>query len=342
MVGLDDDHLALDLLIRGFQISRVIRLVADLGIADRILPEAVSNVTELASASGVLPEQLLRVMRVLAAFGIFRVGSDGTVTHTPRSLLLRSDVPNSLYHGARFWTATGSWRAWESLDAALHGRVPHEVAWGTSRFDYLRNTPDEARTFDAFMANYPDNRHSAIAAAYDFSKANLIADIGGGNGETLRRILAFYPAMRGIVFDRTDVVAAIPPDALAGGRITTQGGSFFDGVPTDADLYLLVFVLHNWADEDASRILRSCRAAMQTGARLLVVEGLIDPDPLRGLTMEYLLDMQMMAMFGNARERTEAEFRELLTDAGLDLIRVIATDSPVFVLEAVPRLGQYA
>ena len=63
MVGLDDDHLALDLLIRGFQISRVIRLVADLGIADRILPEAVSNVTELASASGVLPEQLLRAMR---------------------------------------------------------------------------------------------------------------------------------------------------------------------------------------------------------------------------------------------------------------------------------------
>ena len=58
MRGLDDDRLALDLLIRGFQISRVIRLVADLGIADRILPEAVSNVTELASASGVLPEQL--------------------------------------------------------------------------------------------------------------------------------------------------------------------------------------------------------------------------------------------------------------------------------------------
>ena len=51
---------------------------------------------------------------------------------------------------------------------------------------YLHKTPDEARIFDAFMANYPDNRHSAVAAAYDFSKAHLIADIGGGNGEALR------------------------------------------------------------------------------------------------------------------------------------------------------------
>ena len=134
------------------------------------------------------------------------------------------------------------------------------------------------------------------------------------------------------------MVASIPPGQFADGRITTQGGSFFDSVPTDADLYLLVRVLHDWADEDASRILRSCLAAMPTGARLLVVEGLIDPDPLCGPATEYLIDMQMMAMFGNARERTEAEFRELLTGAGFDLTRVIATASPVSILEAVPRL----
>lgn len=336
MARTEDDCLALDLLIRGFQVSRVIRLVADLGIADRVLPDAASNVMELASASGVLSEALLRAIRVLAAFEIFRIDHDGMVAHTPRSLLLRTNVPNSLHYAARFWTATGSWRAWEALDSALHGKVPHEVVWGMSRFDYLRNTPDEARIFDAFMANFPDNRHNALAAAYDFSKAHLIADIGGGNGEALRRILALYPSIRGIVFDRPDVVAAIPSDALTDGRIMTQGGSFFDGVPAGADLYMLIRVLHDWADEDVARILRSCRSAMRDGARLLVVEGLIDPDPSRGPATEYLIDMQMMAMFGSARERTEAEFRELLIDAGFDLTNVIATTSPVCILEAVP------
>jgi hypothetical protein len=106
-----DDRLAVDLLIRGFQVSRTIRLVADLAIADRIAPGASGSISELAKACGVLAQPLLRALRLLAAFGIFRVDAQGTVTHTPRSLLLRTDVPNSLHYSARFWTRPGSWRA---------------------------------------------------------------------------------------------------------------------------------------------------------------------------------------------------------------------------------------
>jgi hypothetical protein len=69
------------------------------------------------------------------------------------------------------------------------------------------------------MANFPDNRHAAIAAAYDFSGARLIADVGGGNGALLRHILARFPGPCGLVFDLEDVVRAIPPDGLMEGRI---------------------------------------------------------------------------------------------------------------------------
>ncbi|MGO9931135.1 MAG: methyltransferase [Steroidobacteraceae bacterium] len=106
-----------------------------------------------------------------------------------------------MHHSARFWAAPGSWRAWEKLDEAMVGRVPYEVAWKMSRFEYLRAHQDEARRFDAMMANFPDNRHDAIAAAYDFSEVARIADIGGGNGATLRHILARFPAPRGLLLD---------------------------------------------------------------------------------------------------------------------------------------------
>ncbi|WEX76775.1 methyltransferase [Sinorhizobium numidicum] len=245
-------------------------------------------------------------------------------------------MPNSLHHGARFWTAAGSWRAWEYLDAALHGKVPHEVAWGTDRFSYLRDNPGEARLFDAFMANFPDDRHNAVAASYDFSTVGLIADIGGGNGEALRRIAAVYPHVRGILFDRMHVIAAIPAEMLAQGRITPQVGSFFDQVPPGADLYMLIRVLHDWPDDDARRILRCCRAAIPEDGRLLVVEALMPADPSLGQPTEYLIDMQMMAMFGSARERTESEFDALLADTGFDLVRVIPTASSVSILESVP------
>jgi O-methyltransferase domain len=330
----DDELAALDRLLRGFQVSRMLRLVADLGIADRIMPDDRMTVGELARDCGVQPQPLMRVLQALAAFGVFAVAADGSIAHTARSRLLRTDRPNSLHHSARFWTAPGSWRAWERLDVALTGGVPHEAVWGMGRFEYLRAHPDEARVFDAMMANFPDNRHAAMAAAYDFSGARLIADIGGGNGAMLRHILARFPGPCGLVFDLEDVVRAIPPDNLMEGRIAVRAGSFFDGVPTGADFYLLIRVLHDWGDEDCLRILRACRAAMGPGALLLIGELILDPDPARGRPTDYLLDMQMMAIFGIARERTEAEFRGLLAEAGFALRRAIPTGSPISILEA--------
>jgi hypothetical protein len=331
----DHELAALDLLLRGFQISRMLRLVADLGVADRITPDGGATLGDLARDCGVQPQPLMRVLQALAAFGVFAVAADGSVAHTPRSRLLRTDRPNSLHHAARFWTAPGSWRAWERLDVALTGRVPHEAAWGMGRFEYLRSHPEEARVFDAMMANFPDNRHAAMAAAYDFSGARLIADVGGGNGAMLRHILTRFPGPCGLVFDLEDVVRAIPPDALMEGRITVAAGSFLECVPAGADVYLLIRVLHDWCDEDCLRILRACRAAMGPEVLLLIGELILDPDPARGRPIGYLHDMQMMAMFGSARERTEAEFRGLLAEAGFTLRRVIPTGSPVSILEGV-------
>ena len=330
----DSDRTALDLLLKGFQISRMLRLAADLGIADRILPDGHMSVDTLAADCEVHPTQLARVLRALAAFEIFLVSAEGTVAHTPRSRLLRTDAPGSLHHAARFWTSPGSWKAWGELDAALAGRVPHEAAWGMSRFAYLRAHLDEARIYDAMMAAFPDDRHAAIAAAYDFSSARLVCDVGGGDGTTLRHILTSLPELRGLVFDQKDVVSAIPADGLMNGRIAIAEGNFFDSVPGGADIYMLVRVLHNWSDEDCLRILRACRLAMGPESRLLLGEELLEPDPSCGHPSAYLIDMQMMAMFGGARARTEDEFSALLASSGLTLQRVVATASSVSIIEA--------
>lgn len=332
----NDDRAALDLLVRGFQVSRMLRLVADLGVADRIAPEAQIDIEPLAVACGAQPQPLVRVLRALAAFDVFTVSVDGAIGHTPRSRLLRTDTPNSMHHSARFWAGPGSWSAWGMLDAAMTGGVPHEVAWNMSRFEYLRAHPDEARNFDAMMANFPDNRHAAISATYDFSAASLIADIGGGNGAMLRHILARFPASRGLLVDREDVVGAVRPDDLLDGRIQAVGGSFFDGIPSGADIYMLVRVLHDWSDEDCVRILRACRTAMKSDAVLLVCEQIFEPDPAKSRATGYLVDTQMMAMFGSARERTEREFSRLLSESGFALRKVIPTRSPVWIVEAAP------
>src|SRR5690348_3171909 len=84
----DPERTALDLLLRGFQISRMLRLVADLGIADRIAPGGCVPVESLATDCKVSPTQLIRVLRAIAALRVFSVTADGVVAHTARSLLL--------------------------------------------------------------------------------------------------------------------------------------------------------------------------------------------------------------------------------------------------------------
>jgi hypothetical protein len=324
----------LDLLLRGFQVSRTLRLIADFGIADVVPKEGWIGAQKVAAARGISPEPLVRVLRLLATFDVFRIDTDGRVSHTPRSLLLRTDASNSMHYAARFWTSRGSWNAWGELDAAMTGGIPHYAAWNASRFDYLRQHPEEARVFDEMMANITNDRHASLAAAYDFSHAALIADIGGGSGATLRQILARSSGTRGLIYDRDDVVSALIPSDLMAGRIEANFGSFFEGIPAGADIYLLVKVLHDWSDQDCIRILSACRSAMGHGSLLLVCEQILDSeceDP-----PAYLIDTHMMAMFGQARERSQKDFHQLFLSAGFAPARTISTASPISILEAMP------
>jgi hypothetical protein len=171
---------------------------------------------------------------------------------------------------------------------------------------------------------------------YDFGAVATLADVGGGNGAALARILQRYPGMRGVLFDLPGVVEHAAP-ALAGAGVSARcravGGSFLEPgmLPAGADAYLLRHVLHNWDDEHALAILRNLRGVMGAGARLLVVERIVPPGD--GPSPAKLMDLTMLVIHGGA-ERTEDEFRRLFEAAGLRPGRVVPTAAEVSVIEA--------
>ena len=120
-----------------------------------------------------------------------------------------------------------------------------------------------------------------------------------------------------------------------GDRAECVPGDFFASVPEGGDAYLLSRVLHDWEDGDAARILATCRSAMQTGVRLLVVEAIL-PERASDAPAVIRMDLHMLILFG-ARERTEAEFRNLLDAAGFTVQRVVRTGSfaGLGIIEAV-------
>jgi hypothetical protein len=121
-------------------------------------------------------------------------------------------------------------------------------------------------------------------------------------------------------------------------RCEFLSGDFFESVPAGADVYLLKSVIHDWDDERARAILRTCRSAMSPGARLLVLERML-PARMQPIPAHQALarsDLNMRVMLG-AQERTEAEFAELLHAAGFGSIPSWPAGAEFTYLEAAPQ-----
>jgi O-methyltransferase domain len=142
--------------------------------------------------------------------------------------------------------------------------------------------------------------------------------------------------VHGTVFDRPQVVGAALQAIEAKNyqaRCQAVAGDFFQAVPQGGDLYVLKFILVDWKDAEALRILQNCRAAITADGKLLIIEMTI-PDTNTSSPAQ-LFDLNMLVMTGG-QERTQSEYGVLLARAGFRLNRVVATGSPFHVLEAIP------
>jgi orsellinic acid C2-O-methyltransferase len=192
------------------------------------------------------------------------------------------------------------------------------------------------------MQSMTQGVNGALISHYPFGNFKWIVDVGGGNGSLLLSVLARHPTMRATVFDLPHVAEAarlhIAEQGLSD-RCEAVGGDAFVAVPSGADAYVLKGVIHDWEDNEAIRILRSCRAAMKEGSKLLLIDRILPEriDPNDALTRgRFITDINMFLNPGG-RERTEAELRDLLSRAGLRLARVIPMPSPQAVTEVEPK-----
>jgi hypothetical protein len=108
---------------------------------------------------------------------------------------------------------------------------------------------------------------------------------------------------------------------------------FNTAVDVGGDLYVLKHIIHDWNDAKATQILKCVRAAIPATGKLLLVELVVPP----GFPPHFahVLDLEMMVIC-DGKERTEAEYRDLLAGAGFRLTRVVPTEGPHSLVEAVP------
>lgn len=328
-----DVHQRMNAMVTSHWVSQMVRAAVDLSLADHLATEDLTA-DEIALREGSAPSTTFRLMRACVALGLLTADGD-RFRGTPLLGTLRTDAHGSLRGLALATTLPGQWLAWNEFTASVRtGRTQVGAALGTDFFDYLEEHPSEARDFSAGMSSTTSLWAGEAAKVIDTTSANLAVDVGGANGSLLHLLLDADPNLRGIVFDRPNIVEEAAAETARRGlaeRTEVVAGDFFRSVPP-ADLYLLKFILHDWDDERCIKLLERCRQAMAPGGRIAIVEMLVgelsDPGP------GALMDMNMLAIVPG-QERSLAEYDALLTAAGLRRTAVRETSSPQSVIEAV-------
>jgi hypothetical protein len=313
--------------------------VARLGIADH-LTEAPIDITQLARNTATNADALARVLRVLASLGVLSEPQHDQFALTPVGALLRTDHPHSMRGLAVMFSDPWQVQSFAQMEQVIRtGTDGPTLIFGEHAFDYFAKHPDEAANFHHAMTSFSTSAMDAILQVADFSRFHRMADCGGGHGLVISKVAQKYPNLQGVLYDLPEVVAGAPAAGFISqveGRVHVEAGSFFERVPEGCDAYLMKHIIHDWSDADGRTILSLMReqlvkTAPDTG-RVFLAEMVVPETP--GPAPARMLDMEMLVCTRGGRERTHAQFSELFRSAGLRLVSITPTQSPMCLIEA--------
>ena len=323
-------------LISGFWIARGVYVIAKLGIPD-LLAGGAKTAEELAQQTDVHAPSLFRILRALVSVGVLAVDSENRFALTPLTETLVTNAPGSLRWFAVSELGQEHYPAWGNLMHSVKtGEIAFDEFFGMDIWAYFQRNPADAAVFNDSMSGMTAVVNESLTTLYDFSKFKTVVDVGGGHGALITRILKANPEAKGVLYDAPQVVSGAQDRLNAEGlsdRCETVAGDFFKSVPAGGDVYVMKWIIHDWDDERAIRILKNCRTQMNPDSRLIIVDCVV-PDSNEPHFAKFI-DLNMLVMTGG-KERTQDEFAKLFDAAGFKLLRVIPTEAPTSIIEGQP------
>ncbi len=249
--------------------------------------------------------------------------NNGKISLTADGYQLTSGATGSLKEACILW-GEEHMHAWMHLDYTVKTGLPaFEKLYGCGFFDYIASLPDKLQNYHKAMDSYAADDYGKLPVLFDFSEHGSIMDVGGGLGFLIQKMAEVYPEKVCILFDKPEVIAISPAE-----KIRKIGGDFFKKLPSGSDAIFLTRVLHDWDDVHCLKILANCYAALPEGGSLYVIENLTD----RAKTRHALLELNMRIIC-KSFERSEEQYRALLTTAGFDIQEIVQVNEIQFMIK---------
>lgn len=293
-----------------------------------------ASYASVAEKVGLSENLVFRIIRQAISNNVFFESTPGKVSRTVLSRLMATD-PQFLdgigLHTEEFTPA--SVKFIDALQKYGDPEEPNESAFSVAHspekkmsiFEIMGNDPKRVKRFGNAMQSYTSSdtwqvRH--VFDTFDWSTIDkpgtIVVDVGGGTGHVSEYLACRTTSMRFIVQDLPHVAsAAKAPDGLED-RITFMAQSFLEAqrLESPPDIIILRWILHNWSDKYAVQILRNLVPVMKKGAKVLIIEHVLDEEPVTDATKKFGLNMDMVMMVGfSGKERNARQYEELLMKA---------------------------
>lgn len=203
-------------------------------------------------------------------------------------------------------------------------------------FAWLDANPPYQQIFNSYMSAYRAGKVSWLDPGFYPVQAQLIdkfdaqisdvllVDVGGSLGHDLRELHGKNPALPGklVLQDRDEVISEVKAATKDDPEVfQAMAHDFFTPQTVQgARAYYLHSVLHDWSDDDCVKILEALKPALQEGYSTVLINELVVPGQNASwpvTSMDHL-----MLVLGAMRERTEAEWREILRRAGFQVSKI--------------------
>jgi hypothetical protein len=316
----------LAILSRGYVVSRAIHALARLGVPD-FMEEQPLPAEQIATQAKIDVIMLERLLNFLSDYGLF-TKEGHSYGLTALSKPMRTNDPHSVRDVLNM-VDENWWMAFAHLDKSLQdGKPAFDHQHGMDFFSFLGQKPERQSNFDRGMAKLSNYDDHAIANALDLQQIKRLVDVGGGRGGLVKEIAKIHPGIELTLFDSPQVISQLNPEDFPE-QVNLVAGDFFHTLPA-AEGYLFKGVLHDFNDRMMQDILRNCHQQMAAQSTLFIAEQVIPntntPHPNK------TMDIVMMVLLGG-RQRTLADWREIVEPIGFHLHAVLETASIFTVLE---------
>ncbi|KAI1345327.1 S-adenosyl-L-methionine-dependent methyltransferase [Xylaria sp. FL0043] len=330
----------------------VARIGADLGIFKILTAsDQPQTISALSTETGAAPAVLSRILRYLASVGMIQEtdrdtfsansitntlsqpGYEGGVRHFfdnigPCLQAFPAFLADTKYQDVTSASNTAFQRAFNTHETAFQWLPKHPERFGPLQQVMTVQGAAGVPWFDVF----PFEEELA-----GFTGPHAFVDVGGGFGHQCHILSSRFPELlkgRIVLQDLKETIVNIPP--IFEGFEKMEHDFFTPQPVKEARFYYLRNILHDWPDDKCIQILKQLISAFGPTSQILIDEMVLPNNhvPWEATT----IDLTLMSSLG-ARERTSAEWHDLLDNAGLKILRIdtYMTRRQDSIIQAVPK-----